>query len=87
VPLFARLLARIVSTEEPDPDTVVERYDAEMREGTPLTLNETVPLNPCTADTVTVSVPFVPRAICKVVGEAESVKSPEEATINVTFTE
>jgi len=87
VPLFAGLLARIASTELPDPDTVVELHDPEARDGTPLTLNETVPLNPCTADTVTVSVPVEPREICRVVGEAESAKSPVEVTINVTFTE
>src|SRR5579859_7318622 len=87
VPERAGLLARIVRTAEPEPDTVVGFQDAETRAGTPLTLSETVPEKPCSAETVTVSEPFPPLATCSVVGEAESAKSPAELTTSVTFTE
>lgn len=87
VPLLAGLFTRMVSTEEPEPVTVDGFQDADVRAGKPLTLRETVPVKPETAVTVTVSEPLAPRAICSVVGEAESEKSPAEVTLNVELME
>ena len=75
----------MVSAEEPDPATVEGFQAAEVRPGKPLKLRETVPVKPESAETVTVSEPIPPREICKVVGEAESEKSPGELTTSVTF--
>jgi len=77
----------MVSTEEPEPDTVKVLQEAEVRCGKPLRLRETLPVNPCSAETVIVSDPLPPRGICRVVGEAESEKSPVELTLKVTLTE
>ncbi len=77
-------MARI---EEPEPDTVDGFQDAEVRGGKPLKLRETVPVKPCSAETVTVSEPLLPCETCRVVGEADREKSPAELTFSVTFTE
>jgi hypothetical protein len=77
----------MVSVDEPEPDTPVGFQDAEVADGKPLMLNETAPVKPEVAVTVTVSAPLLPRAICNVVGEAEREKSPIEVTLNVTLTE
>jgi hypothetical protein len=77
----------MVRTEEPEPVTVDGFQDAEVRAGKPLRLSDTVPVKPCSAETVTVSDPLPPREIGNVVGEAESAKSPAELTFNVTLTE
>lgn len=87
MPVRARLFTWILRTEDPEPVTVDGFQDAEVRAGNPLTLRETVPVNPESAETVMVSKPLAPRAICTVVVEADSVKSPVELMLNVTFTE
>lgn len=87
MPVLARLFTWILRTEEPEPVRVDGFQDAEVRPGNPLTLRETVPVKPETAETVTVSELLPPRETCKVVGEAESVKSPVEVTLNVRLTE
>ena len=87
MPDRARLVGLMVSTEEPEPLTVDGFHEAEVRCGKPLRLRETVPVNPCSAETVIVSDPLPPRGICRVVGEAEREKSPAELTFSVTFTE
>ena len=87
MPVRAGLLTRIVRTEEPEPVTVEGLQDAEVRAGKPLRLRETVPVKPETAETVMVSDPLPPREIWRVVGEAESAKSPAELMISVTFAE
>ena len=81
------MFTRIVRTEEPEPVTVDEFQDAEVRAGKPLRLIETVPVKPWSAETVTVSEPLPPRGICSVVGEADRAKSPVELTLSVTLTE
>ena len=45
----------MVRMEEPEPDTVEGFQDAEVRVGKPLKLRETVPVKPCSAETVMVS--------------------------------
>lgn len=85
MPVRAGLFTRMVSTEEPERVTVEGFQDAEVRAGKPLMLRETVPVNPESAETVTVSEPLPPRGICSTVGEAEREKSPGEVTFNVTF--
>lgn len=87
MPVRARLFTWILRTEDPEPVTVDGFQDEEVRAGKPLTLRETVPVNPESAETATVSDPPLPRGICSVVGEAESAKSPVELTLNDTFTE
>jgi hypothetical protein len=87
VPDRAGLFTLMVNTEEPEPDTVEELHEAEVRCGKPLKLRETVPVYPCSAETVIVSDLLPPRGICRVVGEAEREKSPAELTFSVTFTE
>ena len=87
MPVRARLFTWILRTEDPEPVIVDGFQDEEVRGGTPLTLRETVPVNPESAETVMVSEPLAPRAICTAVGEADSVKFPVELMLNVTFTE
>lgn len=87
MPALARLFTWILSTDEPEPVTVEGFQDAEVRAGKLLRLRETVPVNPWSAETVTVSDLLLPRTICSVVGEAEREKSPPELTLNVTFAE
>jgi hypothetical protein len=77
----------MVRVEEPEPETVDGLQVAEVRDGKPLTLRETIPAKPWSAATETVSVPLPPRVICRVVGESDIEKSPAELTINVTFAE
>jgi hypothetical protein len=76
----------MVKADEPEPVTLDGFKDAETRPGKPLTLRDTVPVKPESAETVTVSEPLPPREICNIVGDAESEKSPAEFTISVTFT-
>jgi hypothetical protein len=77
----------MVRVTDPEPETVDELQVAEVRYGKPVTLRETVPVKPLSADTVTVSLLLVLRETDRVVGESESEKSPVEWTVNVTFTE
>ena len=55
----AGFAALIVSTEDAVPDTIAGLTEAETRCGVPLTDSETCPANPCSADTVMVSVPLL----------------------------
>ena len=87
MPDRAGLFVRIVRTAELEPVTVDGFQDAEVRAGKPLKLRETVPVKPWSAEMATLSEPLPPREICKVVGEAESAKSPAELTLSVTLTE
>ena len=87
VPDRAGFVALIVSMEDPAPDTVVGLRDAETRCGVPLTDSETGPVNPCSADTVMVSVPVPPRAIWTVDCDALSAKSPADVTTSVALAE
>lgn len=87
VPVRAGLFTRMVKADELGPVTMDGFQDAEVRAGKPLTLRETVPAKPESAETVTVDDPLPPRGICSVVGETESAKSPVELTVNVTLTE
>jgi hypothetical protein len=61
--------------------------DAEVRDGKPLRLRVTVPVKPWRAATETVSVPLLPRVICRVVGNSDREKSPGEVTVKVTLEE
>ena len=81
------MVTLIVSVEEPAPDTVVGLSDAETREGTPPTLSDTAPVNPCSADTVMVSWPEPPREILTVACDRPRAKSPAEVTTNVALVE
>ena len=87
MPDRAGLLARIVNTEVPEPDTVDGLHVAEARTGRPARVSEIVPVKPCSAETVTLSERLPPRGTCSVVGEAEREKSPPELTLNVTLME
>lgn len=87
VPDLAGLFTRTVRTEESDPDKVDGFHDEEVREGKPPTLRVTVPVKPCSAVTLTVSEPVLPRPICSVVGDAEREKLPVDVIASVTLTE
>jgi hypothetical protein len=60
VPDRAGLLARIVNTEVPEPDTVDGLHVAEARAGRPARVSEIVPVKPCSAETVTLSERLLP---------------------------
>ena len=87
MPVRAREAAWILMTEEPEPDTDAGFHVADVREGRPAALRETVPVKPLSAVTVTVSRAVVPRRTARVVGDAEREKSAAEVTFRVTLTE
>ena len=82
-----RLLEFTVSVDVPEPATDVGLKVAVVLRGTPVTLRFTVPVKPLSAPTVTVYVPFAPRVIESVEGEAEMLKSAGAVTTSVTVVE
>ena len=86
MPAWDLLPARIVRTEDPEPLTAVGLKLAVTRLGTPATLRPTLPVNPCFGETETVKVPECPRAIVRLKGLAERLKSWADLTVSPPVT-
>ena len=76
-----------MSREDPAPEMPVGFKEAETREGTPLILKDTSPVNPFSAETEMVSAPEPPRPTVTEACDTLRAKSAAEVTIKVALVE